>query len=129
MNSEVRNKWQIRAATLSIFLLGAIAGAFALNAYYLWFGGPRQLSREERFQKMVTDLKLTPEQTGQMQQIVDDIKVNMQAIRKENEPKMNALRDQADEKTQKILTPEQWQKFVQMRDARKAEDKQQRETR
>jgi hypothetical protein len=130
MNSEVRNKWQIRAATLSIFLLGAMAGAFALNAYYLWFDNePRQLTREQRFQKIVTDLKLDDSQKSEVQQIFNDARENVQALHKEGEPKMNSIREQADGRLQKIMSPEQWQKFIQMREQRKEEDNKQRESR
>ena len=38
MNIENKSKWQLRFATLSIFMVGFAAGVFALNAFNLWFG-------------------------------------------------------------------------------------------
>jgi len=118
MNTENRNKWQIRAATLSIFLLGALAGAFALNAYSLWFGGPpQQLSRPERLQKLARQLELNETQTNEVQQIFSDTREKIQTLRQQS-------REEMDGKLQKVLTPEQWQKLVQIRNAKKEEEKQ-----
>jgi hypothetical protein len=36
-------------ATLSIFLLGFLAGGFALNAYHLWFAAAKQPTKQERY--------------------------------------------------------------------------------
>jgi hypothetical protein len=127
MNSEVRNKWRIRAATLSIFLLGAMAGAFALNAYNLWFGNKPPMNREARFNKLSDDLQLSPQQNTDVKQAFNETREKMQALKQEDEPKVNTIREETDEKLHKLLSPEQWQKFMQIRDARKAEDKQ-RET-
>jgi Spy/CpxP family protein refolding chaperone len=118
MNTENRNRWQIRAATLSIFLLGALAGGFAMNAYNLWFGGaPPQLSRAERLQKLARQLELNEAQTNEVQQIFSDTREKIQALRQETREEMNG-------KLQKVLTPEQWQKLLQIREAKKEEEKQ-----
>lgn len=124
MNSDTSNKWRIRAATLSIFLLGAMAGAFALNAYNLWFGNKPPVSREARFTKMATELQLSTPQTSDVKQVFNETRDKMQALKQEDEPKVKVIREETDEKLQKILSPEQWQKFTQMREARKAEEKQ-----
>jgi hypothetical protein len=42
--------------------------------------------------------------------------LNSSALRKESEPRVVEIRRQADERLQKIFTPEQWQRFQQQRD-------------
>ncbi|MGI9035668.1 MAG: hypothetical protein ACR2GD_06480 [Pyrinomonadaceae bacterium] len=116
MNAEIKGKWQIRLATLSIFLLGFLAGAFALNAYYLWFGGWKPASRQERFQDAFNNLGLDENQKTEVQKVFGDTREKMNKLRQESEPRFQEIRAQSDEQLQKILTPEQWQKFQQERD-------------
>lgn len=124
MNSDNNSKWRIRAATLSIFLLGALAGGLAFNAYNVFFSSKAPMTREARFQKLSRELGLSPEQETDVKQIFGETREKAQAIRKEDEPKMNAIREEADGKLQKILNPEQWGKFVKMREAKREEEKQ-----
>ena len=119
MNIESKSKWQIRLATLSIFLLGFIAGAVALNAYHLWFGAgnsQRNSSRHERFEEAFSRLGLTDEQKSQVQQIFGETREKIQRVRQESDPKIQQIRDETDEKLQRVLTPEQWSQFQQERD-------------
>jgi Spy/CpxP family protein refolding chaperone len=112
------NKWQVRGAALIIFILGFTAGALALNGYRSWLrsGGPKP--GEDRFERMVKDLNLTEEQKTQVRQIFGDTREKLEGLRKESEPRVKEIRSQADERIQKVLTPEQWQRFQQMRDER-----------
>jgi protein CpxP len=109
------NKWKVRGAATIIFLLGFTAGALALNAYRSWLRPPQ---RENRFERMVKDLQLNEEQKTQVQQILDDTREKLSALRKESEPRVKEIRSQADERMQKVLTPDQWQRFQKMRDER-----------
>jgi Spy/CpxP family protein refolding chaperone len=125
MNSENRSKWQIRLATLSIFLLGAMAGAFALNAYNLWFGTPPQpLTRAERLQKLSKQLDLETGQTAQIQQIFGDTREKMKVLKDEDEPRVQEIRNEMDGKLQKVLSAEQWQEFLKVRQAKREEERQ-----
>jgi Spy/CpxP family protein refolding chaperone len=47
---------------------------------------------------------------------LDDTREQLQALRKESEPRVNELRQQTDERLQKVLTPDQWKQFQQERD-------------
>ncbi|MGI8467420.1 MAG: hypothetical protein ACR2N3_03110 [Pyrinomonadaceae bacterium] len=123
MNAEVKSKWQIRLATLSIFLLGFLAGAFALNAYYLWFGGWKPASRQEQFQDVFKGLALDDNQKTDVQKVFGDTREKIQKLRQESEPRFQEIRAQSDEQLQKILTPEQWQKFQQEREKIRQPDK------
>lgn len=111
MNIETRSKWQIRAATLTIFVLGFIAGAFALNAYHLWFGASKPTTRQERYEESFKRLGLTDAQKTEVEKIFGETRENIQKMRQETEPRMQEIRTNNDEKLQKVLSPEQWQQF------------------
>lgn len=116
MNIESKSKWQIRLATLSIFLLGFIAGAIALNAYHLWFGSANQSSRRQKFEDSFSQLNLNENQKIEVQRILTDTREKIQKYRQESEPRMQDIRAETDEKLQRVLTPEQWTQFQQERD-------------
>jgi Spy/CpxP family protein refolding chaperone len=115
MDTISKSKWQVRGAAIVIFLLGFAAGALSLNAYKRWErrGGPP--SREELFDRMANNLKLNADQKSQVQKIFGETREQLQALRKESEPRVGEIRKQADERLQKVLTPEQWTQFQQMR--------------
>jgi Spy/CpxP family protein refolding chaperone len=116
MDKNSKNRWQLRGAAVMVFVLGFAAGALALNAYRAWSRGGGQVSRQDRFEQMSERLKFNDEQKTQVQQILGDTREQLQELRKESEPKVNEIRQRADERLQKVLTPEQWQQFQQMRD-------------
>ena len=116
MNSEINNKWQIRLATLSIFVLGFVAGAFALNAYHLWFGAAKQPTKRERFEDAYNQLNLNETQKIEVQKLVGEIREKVQNVRQESEPRLQEIRSQHDEKLQRVLTAEQWNKFQRLRE-------------
>jgi Spy/CpxP family protein refolding chaperone len=116
MDKNSRNSWQLRAVAVLIFVLGFAAGALALNAYRAWSRGNVQSSRQDRFEQMSERLKFNDEQKTEVQQILGNTREQLQTLRRESEPKVNEIRQRADERLQKVLTPEQWQQFQQMRD-------------
>ncbi len=112
INIESKSKWQIRFATLGIFVLGFVAGAFALNAYQLWFSAAKpQPTKQEKYEAAFKSLGLTDAQKAEIQVIVDETREKVQRVRMETDPRIVEIRNQNDEKLQKVLTPEQWQKF------------------
>lgn len=123
MNAEVKSKWQIRLATLSIFLLGFLAGAFALNAYHLWFGASRSTSWQQRYETIFNQLNLTDSQKTDIQKVFSETREKTQKTRQEAEPRFQEIRTQSSEQLQKILTPEQWQKYQQEREKMRQDDK------
>jgi hypothetical protein len=115
-NLESKSKWQIRLATLTIFFLGFIAGAFALNSYHLWFGAAKETTKQEKYEEAFGKLGLNDKQKADVQKVVGETRENIQKIRQESEPRVQEIRAQHDEKLQKVLTPGQWQKFQQLRE-------------
>jgi DNA anti-recombination protein RmuC len=112
MNKPARSKWQVRIAAVIIFVLGFVAGALALNAYRAW---ARNRPPADRLEQMATRLQLNGDQKTKVQQIFTDTRQQLQALRKESEPRVNDIRQQTDQRLQQILTADQWQKFQQMR--------------
>ncbi|MBV9211912.1 MAG: periplasmic heavy metal sensor [Acidobacteria bacterium] len=119
-----KDKWQVRIAATIIFILGFAAGALALNAYRAWRGNVAQPRSQDRFEQLVKDLQLTDAQQTQVKQIFSDTREQLQALRRESEPRVKEIRSQADARIQQTLTTEQWQKFQQLmneRDTRRRE--------
>src|SRR5687768_15672893 len=115
MDTIRKSKWQVRGAAIIVFFLGFAAGALALNAYKRWDRTASGISRQDRFERMLDTLKLNSDQKTQVRQILGDSREQLQALRKESEPRVGQIRQQADERLQKVLTPEQWKQFQQMR--------------
>lgn len=118
MDKASRNKWQVRLAAVAIFLLGAAAGALAPRAYFAWARseGRHEQSREDRFEQMLDRLQVNDEQKAQVRQILGDTRAELEALRRETEPRRRDIQRQADERLQRVLTPEQWQQFQQLKD-------------
>ena len=115
-----RSKWQVRVAALVIFLLGVAAGALAPKAYFAWRGQDDSRSREDRFERMLERLQLSPEQKTEVQQILGDSREQLRELRREAEPRMKEIQQQTDERLQKVLTPEQFAQFQQMMEEMRA---------
>ena len=122
-----KSKWQVRVAAIVIFLLGFAAGALALNGYKRWSHRGGDASRQAQFESMLDSLQLTADQKTQVHQILGDTRGQLQALRKESEPKVAEIRRQADERLQKILTADQWKQFQEQRDKMRHRDRRGRE--
>jgi Spy/CpxP family protein refolding chaperone len=118
MNNIAKNKWQVRIAAAVIFLLGFAAGILALSAYRGW--AHRAGSGQDRFEQMAARLQLNAEQKTKVQQVLGDTREQLRGLHKESEPRVSEIRKQTDQRLQQILTPDQWQRFQQMRDEMRA---------
>ena len=121
MDRSAKNKWQVRLAVLAVFLLGAAAGALALTAYHSWagrgraVGAAREERRAQRFEQMLDRLELSDDQKAQVRQILAGTHERLRTVRKESEPRMEEVRRETDERLRAVLTPEQWERFQQMK--------------
>ena len=111
MNNITRNRWQVRVAAAIIFVLGFTAGILALNIYR----GLARADGRDRFEQMSERLNLNADQKTKVQQIFGDTREQLRALRRESEPRVNEIRQQADERLKQVLTEEQWQQFQSMR--------------
>lgn len=116
MNNSTKSKWQVRLVMVIIFLLGFVGGSLAFNLYHRWRGDWVPMDRHDRFEQMLDRLQLTSEQRTQVHQIFDETREKLQNLRRESEPRFEEIRRETDERLQKVLTPEQWQKFQQHRE-------------
>lgn len=115
MNTN-NSQWPIRVAALAIFLLGFAAGALTLNVYHRQMRQQAMMNaRPNRFEQLTQQLGLTPEQKTQVEQILGDARARIGEVRKQSLPQMKEVREQTDERLKAVLTPQQWEKFQQMR--------------
>jgi Spy/CpxP family protein refolding chaperone len=119
MEKTSKSKWQVRIAAILIFVLGFVAGALALNVYHRW-ARTRDQANIQAFDQMLDRLQLTSDQKTQVHQIFTDTRQQLQALRKESDPRVTAIRQQTDDRLQKVLTPDQWKQFQQMKDERRS---------
>src|SRR5262245_54682929 len=115
MDNVSKTKWQIRVAAFALFLLGFLAGALSLNGYYARRWPAATAGNRDRVEQMLNRLQLTKEQDTQVKKILDDMREQLVAVRKESAPKVGEIRRQADERLRQVLTPEQWTQFQQMK--------------
>jgi hypothetical protein len=117
MENRDKNKWKVRGAILAIFLLGFLAGTLALNVYNNYTGGGRtpQPNGRQRIEQFFERLQLNEAQQTEVREIFNDARTQMQEMRRKNEEHRREMRRQTDERLQKVLTPEQWEQFQQMR--------------
>jgi Spy/CpxP family protein refolding chaperone len=111
-----KSKWQLRFAVLAIFALGFAAGALSWNIYRSYRVGRSIDARRDRFEQMLDRLQLTSEQRPQVEKILTDARTQWIEVRRQTEPRMREIREQTDQRLQAVLTPEQWERFKQMRD-------------
>lgn len=114
MEYITKTKWKVRVAAAVIFLLGFAAGILTLNVYRAW-AQRNEPTRAGKFEQLAKDLQLSAEQKTKVQQIFNDTREQLRGLRKESEPKVAEIRKQADERIQQTLSPDQWQKFQQLR--------------
>jgi Spy/CpxP family protein refolding chaperone len=120
MDTTQRDRWRVRAAALVIFLLGAAAGTLAPRVYNGWLRQSSTQERSDRFAEMSERLQLSDDQKAQVQQIFGDTREQLRALRQDSDARVAEIRRLADERLQKVLTPEQWQRFQQARDEARA---------
>ena len=113
MDKENTFNWKVRMATLGIFLLGTIAGALALNAYQIWFGNGSNTTRQQRFERVLDQVQLSDTQRAEFQKIMSETREEYK--NRPPNPEFEAIRQRADEKIKKVLTPEQWENFQRLR--------------
>ena len=112
-------RWQALVALLGLFVLGVVSGGLGAHLYYAraldrppgpppFFGG-RLGPRLERH------LELTPEQGEQLRDILDETRREAEALRRDLAPRMREVLERSEERIREILTPEQRQRFEEIR--------------
>jgi Spy/CpxP family protein refolding chaperone len=105
------NKWQIRMAVLLIFVIGFVAGALTMNVYRARHVASSSASHRDRFERVMEQLNLTPEQRDQVKAIFDEARAQLTEMHKESQPRFHEVREHTHARLRDVLTPEQWEQF------------------
>jgi Spy/CpxP family protein refolding chaperone len=107
---SIRNGWQVIAASIAVFVLGVLAGAFSLHLY-----GSRQRGAGEQrgpqIKRIIDNLNLNADQKAQVEVIFNDTRNRLRDIKRESQPKYDEVRRNGRAQLQKVLTPEQWKQL------------------
>ncbi|MFB3924007.1 MAG: hypothetical protein ACE145_19975 [Terriglobia bacterium] len=97
------------------FLLGCVAGG-AATVFFGWYRGrrPHHPDRARIVRRLSNELKLSTDQTAQLDKIMEESFKRMDEQRKLVEPQFKAVRDETNGRIRQILTPEQLPKFEAM---------------
>ncbi len=112
-------RWQALVALAGLFVLGVVAGGLGAHLYYAralerppgpppFFGGFVGPRLERR-------LDLTPEQGAELRRVLDESRGEAEAMRRELAPRMREVMERTERRIQEILTPEQRQRFAELR--------------
>ena len=109
------NKWKAIAGIVLVFILGGLAGVFGTMCICRhrgdWMWGSPHAYGEAVVRRLDHELKLSPEQRKQVEVIVNDARADIKEIRKQAQPKIDAMFEQAVNKISAVLSPEQRVKF------------------
>jgi signal transduction histidine kinase len=108
----------IRHVAIAAALGLAVTSLMPLSAQ-AWGRSGRGPSPEQAAQRLAQDLGLTPEQQGQVQQVLEENFARREALRKEHREEASALRNQAHERLAAVLSAEQAAKLNELREARR----------
>lgn len=122
MINDKSMKLKLWMLALVIFFLGGISGA-AVHALYKVKMSPLSPSSPRpgmMLEKMKQDLNLTDEQTQKIKTILDDSRKEFRNVVKEQCPSIGEMRDKTSQRIRAVLTPEQQQKFDELKKQREA---------
>lgn len=125
-----RNQWTALVLAALLFTCGAAIGALADHYYTRSVVGPKAGAEDFR-QHYITEtrqkVKLTPAQLTQLEQILDETKAKVKAVRDSYHPAMLKIRDEQIARVKAILTPEQIPAYEQLVAERERRAKEQEE--
>ncbi|MEW6487467.1 MAG: hypothetical protein AB1578_06085 [Thermodesulfobacteriota bacterium] len=108
----------IRRTAIAAALGLAVTSLVPLSAQ-AWGRGGRGPSPEQAAQRLAGDLGLTPEQQGQVQEVLEETFARREELRKAHREEASVLRDQAHESLAAVLSPEQAAKLDELREGRR----------
>ena len=125
MDSNTNSQTKARVIVVSVFVIGFVAGALALNLYQrLTSSSNKDMPRngtEFLIRRMNDKVGLTSEQQEQIKKILDETNDKYREIRKDIEPsikpfepRFNAVRQESRDRIRALLTPDQLPKYEQM---------------
>jgi hypothetical protein len=133
----VVNRWRIILAAATIFLAGVATGAVVVRNFApkvvkrTHVSQPLPIShdrRQEYISKLDRELQLTPQQRGQVEQILAASQKRMKQIWEPLEPQVKEEYRRTRREISEILTPEQQVKMEKMRKDSKKDENRSKET-
>lgn len=103
-----------------IFVSGAVLGVFAHSLYAVAHAASDPVrSRPEDVRKktlanMQSRMKLTDQQVGEINSIMDDLRAHFHEVRERYKPEMDSLQKNSRNKVRAILTPDQLTEYEKM---------------
>jgi hypothetical protein len=92
---------------------GAIFGALAMSLHHPALANAEDY-RQRYINEMESRLKLTPAQVNQLQDILDDTKAKVKAVRDSYHPQMLKIKEEQVTRVKSILTPQQIPTYQQL---------------
>ncbi|HWZ34034.1 MAG TPA: hypothetical protein VNX18_22000 [Bryobacteraceae bacterium] len=116
-----------------VFASGLVLGAFGQRLYTASVVVPRQRPNPEEFRKRIvaeyqSRLKLSPDQVGKLNQILDDTRARMEETRKSMRPAYQKIHEEQVAKIREILAPEQLSEYDKMRKEREEREQHQKQS-
>ena len=125
MDSNSSSRTKARVIVVSVFVIGFVAGALALNLYQrLTSSSNKDIPHngtEFLIKRMNDKVGLSVDQQDQIKTILDETNDKYREIRKDMEPhikdfepRFNAVRQESRDRIRALLTPDQLPKYEQM---------------
>jgi hypothetical protein len=108
-----RNQWTATLFAILLFCAGAAVGALG-HRYYAATVVNAEGFRHHYVSEMQSRLKLTPDQVGQLETILDETKAQYKAVRDSYRPAMVKIKQEQISRVKSILTPQQVPIYEQM---------------
>jgi Spy/CpxP family protein refolding chaperone len=127
MESKATSKTKALMIVLAIFVIGFAAGALSMNLYQRTTASTSPWGKRDGrpqdylVDKMTKKLELTSDQRERIRAILDDTFSRYGEIRKDIEPRIDAVRQDGRGKIRSLLTAEQLTKFQEMIDEQERE--------
>lgn len=125
--------WKARWLVLGIFLLGFFVGALTMDIYRATVRSERIFSfsdrlghrdKDKRLEQLRQDLGLSPEQVKQVGQVLNETGKEFEQLASQVHPRFSGICRRSHERIRAFLTPQQIEKFDQLKKQRDKERRQ-----
>jgi Spy/CpxP family protein refolding chaperone len=108
-------RWKLIVAFVLVFLAGVATAFFGAAHLAIFFHHPGSGATAQHMKEHLrSELKLTPEQVGQISPIVDQATANLEAKREETGREVRAIFEDMHARIAPLLTPEQKKRLEEM---------------
>ena len=112
-------RWIAILSVIGLFVIGILIGSLGTHLFYanrlLKPEGPPGMGKRMFTERLEARLNLTPEQRQEIHRILEESHVRAESFRDSMAPQVRALMEETHERITAVLTPEQLEKFEEMR--------------